>query len=104
LSGNASMTHRAKLKWHCQRGMRELDLLLEWFLVNRYEALSALDQAGFERLLDCPNEDLLAWLIRGDSPQDKQLAGIVSQIRDRPHLYARRCRKNGRKWFASICN
>jgi len=91
------MTHRAKLKWHCQRGMRELDLILEWFLVDRYEALSALDQAGFERLLDCPNEDLIAWLIREDSPQDGQLAGIVSQIRDRPHLHAWSYHENGRK-------
>jgi len=76
------MTHHAKLKWHCRRGMRELDLLLEGFLVDRYEALSAVDQAGFERLLDCPNEDLMAWLIDGDSPSDEQLAGIVDRIRN----------------------
>lgn len=59
------MTQKAKLKWHCRRGMRELDLLLEGFLVNRYEALSAADRAGFERLLDCRNEDLMTWLIDG---------------------------------------
>jgi len=76
------MTHHAKLKWHCRRGMRELDLLLEGFLVDRYAMLSAADQAGFERLLDCRNEDLMAWLINGDSPQDEQLVGIVDQIRD----------------------
>jgi len=35
--GNVSMAHHAKLKWHCRRGMRELDLLLEGFLENRYE-------------------------------------------------------------------
>jgi len=75
------MIQKAKLKWHCRRGMRELDLLLEGFLVNRYEALSAADRAGFERLLDCRNEDLMTWLIDGGSPQDEQLAGIVDQIR-----------------------
>ncbi|WP_089728621.1 FAD assembly factor SdhE [Candidatus Thiosymbion oneisti] len=79
------MTHKAKLKWHCRRGMRELDLLLEGFLVDRYEALSAADRASLERLLDCRNEDLMAWLINGDSPKDEQLAGIVNQIRTR-HL------------------
>lgn len=72
---------KARLKWHCRRGMRELDLLLEGFLTDRYETLSAAEQAGFERLLDCRNEDLMAWLIDGDSPQDEQLAGIVNQIR-----------------------
>jgi len=76
------MTHHAKLKWHCRRGMRELDLLLEGFLMDRYQALSAADRASFERLLDCRNEDLMAWLINGDSPQDEQLAEIVNQIRD----------------------
>jgi len=76
------MTQHAKLKWHCRRGMRELDLLLEGFLTDRYEVLSAADRASFERLLDCRNEDLMAWLINGDSPQDEQLAGIVNQIRD----------------------
>ena len=76
------MTHHAKLKWHCRRGMRELDLLLEGFLVDRYHTLSAADQAVFERLLDCRNEDLMAWLIDGGSPENGQLAGIVDQIRD----------------------
>jgi len=79
------MTQKAKLKWHCRRGMRELDLLLEGFLMNRDEALSTADHAIFERLLDCRNEDLVAWLINGDSPEDEQLAGIVNQIRTR-HL------------------
>jgi len=79
------MTHKAKLKWHCRRGMRELDLLLEGFLADRYEALSVADRASFERLLDCHNEDLMAWLINGDSPKDERLAKIVNQIRTR-HL------------------
>jgi len=62
--------------------MRELDLLLEGFLVDRYHTLSAADQAVFKRLLDCRNEDLMAWLIDGGSPENGQLAGIVDQIRD----------------------
>jgi succinate dehydrogenase flavin-adding protein (antitoxin of CptAB toxin-antitoxin module) len=60
--------------------MRELDLLLETFLKHRYETLSPLDRNAFSRLLDCPNEDLMAWLIEGRAPQDERLAGIVGQI------------------------
>jgi len=82
MSGNISMIHHAKLKWHCRRGMRELDLLLEEFLVDRYQGLSPADQAGFERLLDCRNEDLMAWLINGGAPPDEQLARIVTQVRE----------------------
>jgi antitoxin CptB len=76
------MTRKAKLKWHCRRGMRELDLLLDGFLEKGYDALSPLDRDCFERLLDCRNEDLMDWLVEGDLPQDEPLAGIVSRIRD----------------------
>ena len=76
------MTEQARLKWQCRRGMRELDLLLEAFLEHRYETLSPASRAVFVRLLDCPNEDLVAWLIEGDSPPDEQLETIVGQIRD----------------------
>ena len=75
------MTDQARLKWQCRRGMRELDLLLESFLEHRYQALSLADQDNFERLLDCPNEDLIVWLIEGESPQDEQLDSLVRQIR-----------------------
>jgi len=75
------MTQKAKLKWHCRRGMRELDLLLDDFLESRYDSLSSADRDGFERLLDCRNEDLMDWLVEGGSPQDEQLSEIVNQIR-----------------------
>lgn len=77
------MTQRAKLKWHCRRGMRELDLLLEDFLEHRFEALPPTEQDAFARLLDCRNEDLMDWLMEGGDPQNEQLAGIVRQIRVR---------------------
>jgi len=75
------MNELARLKWYCRRGMRELDLLLEGFLEQRYQTLSVDDRRLFARLLDCPNEDLMDWLLEGGSPQDEQLAGIVEQIR-----------------------
>jgi antitoxin CptB len=62
--------------------MRELDLLLEEFLENRYQSLPPVARESFVRLLDCENEDLRGWLLEGKSPQDEQLAGIVSQILD----------------------
>ena len=77
------MTQRAKLKWHCRRGLRELDLLLEGFLEHRFETLSIAGREDFERLLDCSNEDLMDWLMEGGTPRDDQLANIVRQIRER---------------------
>jgi antitoxin CptB len=76
------MTRRARLKWHCRRGMRELDLLLDEFLEMEYEGLSTADRDRFERLLECRNEDLMDWLMEGASPPDEELAGIASRIRE----------------------
>ena len=77
------MTELARLKWHCRRGMRELDLLLDGFLENRYHSLPPTERDSFARLLDCPNEALMDWLMEGGLPQDKRLADIVELIRDR---------------------
>ena len=49
------MNQKARLKWQCRRGMRELDLLLEEFLEHRYQSLSQPDRDAFARLLECPN-------------------------------------------------
>ena len=76
------MTQQARLKWQCRRGMRELDLLLEAFLEHAYQRLSSADQEGFQRLLERPNEDLMAWLMDGVSPSDEGLDRIVRQIRE----------------------
>jgi len=63
--------------------MRELDLLLEGFLEHRFQTLSPADRDSFERLLDCPNQDLMDWLMEAGTPQDEQLAKVVRQIRER---------------------
>ena len=81
--GTVAMTQKSRLKWQCRRGMRELDLLLEGYLKDNYEALDSTDREGFERLLKCSNADLMDWLIEGDSPQDEQLAKILRKIRER---------------------
>jgi len=75
------MTQLAKLKWRCRRGMRELDLLLEEFLEQGYGSLSPGEQKAFERLLECPNQELMSWFMDGDDPQDRELAGIVDLLR-----------------------
>ena len=76
------MAELAKLKWHCRRGMRELDLLLEGFLEQGYPSLSRAGRDEFTRLLDCRNEDLMDWLMEGGTPEDGSLAELVQQIRD----------------------
>lgn len=46
-----------RLRWHCRRGMKELDELLLAYLPRHAEA-AAEEQAAFEALLELPDPDL----------------------------------------------
>jgi antitoxin CptB len=46
--------------WH--RGLREMDLIMGGFADARVGELSEQELAEFERLIDVPDRDLLAWI------------------------------------------
>ncbi len=69
-----------RLRWRCRRGAKELDLLLEGFLSADPE-LDTAEMAALERLLECEDAPLQAWLIGGESPRDRELLRIVERIR-----------------------
>jgi len=69
-----------RTRWAARRGMLELDLVLEPFVTARYAALDHVDRARFQRLLQCEDQDLFAWLLQRDRPADEDLAAIVQQI------------------------
>jgi antitoxin CptB len=51
--------------WH--RGMRETDLILGRFADGSIETLAEAELGEFERLMDVPDRELLAW-ITGEEP------------------------------------
>ena len=71
-----------RLAWQCRRSMRELDELLNRFLVQRYSSLDRLAQETFIRLLDYPDDVLLELLMGRMAPADKDVAHIVQEIRN----------------------
>ncbi|WP_372611421.1 succinate dehydrogenase assembly factor 2 [Halomonas sp.] len=73
---------RKRLYWHSRRGMWELDLLLIPFLEQCYDALDEGDQAIYRRLIDQEDQDLFAWLMRRDTPDDPALRRLVKLIVD----------------------
>ncbi len=73
--------HKAKIRWHCRRGMLELDVLLLDFFEKHYAQLPREQQVIFERLLECPDQDLFNWLIGHEQPTDSGFAGMVERIR-----------------------
>ncbi len=69
-----------RLKWHCRRGMLELDLLLEPFINDVFLTLDDEDKARFYTLIECEDQDLFLWLMQTEVPQDSDLARIVKII------------------------
>lgn len=72
---------KARLAWHCRRGMLELDLLLERFLQRGLDSLSPKQIEMFDLLLTSTDPELYSWLMGYSEPQDEGLLDIVSCIR-----------------------
>ena len=51
-----------RIKWLCRRGMKELDMLLEDFVLRHPSELQGGDWPEFEDLLACEDDQLWAWL------------------------------------------
>ena len=69
-----------RMRWAARRGMLELDLVLEPFVAARYAGLGEIDRQRFQQLMACEDQDLFAWFLGRERPQDEELAAIVSQI------------------------
>ena len=76
-----SSQRKAKIKWHCRRGMLELDLIFEHFYTHHIDTLTDEQLNVFEHLLNQPDPDLYAWLMGYEKSADKELADIVAFIR-----------------------
>ena len=74
-----------RMRWASRRGMLELDLVLEPFVTARYAALNEVDRHRFQQLMICEDQDLFAWFLRRERPEDEELAAIVEKILEFAH-------------------
>jgi len=72
---------RARLRWQCRRGMRELDELLQPFVTVHLERISTDELQIFRQLLSCPDQQLLAYLMLNEIPQDQGWVDVIGKIR-----------------------
>lgn len=75
------MGEHTRLRWRCRRGRRELDLLLERYLSDRYEQADAEERAGFETLLERSDPELEDLLTGRLAPESPQQARVIERIR-----------------------
>ncbi|HEY6644882.1 succinate dehydrogenase assembly factor 2 [Povalibacter sp.] len=73
-------TNLSRLRWRCRRGMRELDVVLQRYLDQRYALAPEAEQRAFESLLDAQDPVLLDYLIGRDHPQDPQQANVIARL------------------------
>lgn len=73
---------KSRLYWRCRRGMLELDLLLQGFVLNGYDALMENEKYDFERLLETADQELLELLLAQKESEDPALANVIAKIRN----------------------
>ena len=69
-----------RMRWASRRGMLELDLVLGPFVEARYQQLSSQQRDSYRKLLACEDQDLFAWFLHRQRPDDQELAAIVDTV------------------------
>ena len=71
-----------RLAWRCRRGMKELDLLLNQYLAQRWPQAEAAERAAFEQLLELSDPLLAAYLLQREEPTDSTLQPLLAVLRN----------------------
>jgi len=70
-----------RLRWHCRRGMKELDVLLERFALEALPHAAPEERQAFTELLELPDPVLAGYLLGGETTPQDHLAQVVRRIR-----------------------
>jgi antitoxin CptB len=71
-----------KLKWQCRRGVVELDILLLRYLETCYLSADEDEKSRFADLLTWEDDELLAVLVGGKSPELQGFDSLIGKIRN----------------------
>jgi len=75
---------RGRLRWHCRRGMHELDLLLQRWMECSFQGASAGERRDFARLLELPDPELARLLLHGGGSSDPGFQALITALRSGP--------------------
>ncbi|HEY2463206.1 MAG TPA: succinate dehydrogenase assembly factor 2 [Steroidobacteraceae bacterium] len=68
-----------RLRWHCRRGMKELDILLARYMDERFCAAPLEEQEAFKRLLEIQDPLIYAYCLGSQRPPE-HLAVLIERI------------------------
>lgn len=69
-----------RLHWHCRRGMKELDVLLERYLEHDYPVADEERRQAFARLLELQDPVLHAHLVGDAQAADEVTRDVIRSI------------------------
>jgi len=75
------MSEADRVRWHCRRGLLELDLILARFMNRHYESLDAEARELFKELLEYPDNDLLDWALGKSMPAELRYRRVLELLR-----------------------
>jgi len=75
------MSEADRVRWHCRRGLLELDLILGRFVERYYEGLDEEGRLIFQELLARPDNELLDWALGRSAPGETRYRRIVELLR-----------------------
>lgn len=70
-----------RLKWHCRRGMKELDVLLGRFIEHQQATLAGGRWPELENLLETEDDQLWEWLQNPTVPAARPYRELLERIR-----------------------
>lgn len=76
-----AVSENGRIRWHCRRGLLELDLVLNQFLDSRFDQLTTEQKNALTRLLELPDNDLWDLVIGRAETGDVACAEIVRMLR-----------------------
>ncbi|MBH44312.1 MAG: succinate dehydrogenase assembly factor 2 [Gammaproteobacteria bacterium] len=70
----------SKIKWRCRKGLRELDILLTYFVETEYDNLSYKEKDLFLELIDFDSQELFNILL-GKEICDQKFLNLIKVIK-----------------------
>jgi MFS family permease len=80
VTANLANDSLQRLQWQCRRGLLELDILFNHFLMAQYPLVADKTKADFVALLQYSDQELLYWFTE-QQPVPAELQGIVATVK-----------------------
>jgi antitoxin CptB len=82
LSSSALDERRRRILFRAwRRGVREMDLIMGRFADAHLPTMNEDELAEFERLLDVPDTQVLAWIVGGEAPPREFMTPLFARLR-----------------------